>query len=409
MNPNHEPVLDESDRTLDRAIRAMLAEPAPAEVRNRVMERALGFSGGGPRVSRGDFLEKVMNMIQTHKRHSVAAAAVVVALAAGLAITISLVPPSGRAYALEETLQANKNVTSYHVKITPAAELGEAWVQLNPDGSPLQARMDFQSKDDGAKVVIFTKGKSQVWFKDKKLVNIAPEADALARIAEMRNFADPKLTVERLQEAKAAGKLEIETKQPASKAEPIVLTVTLKAHPDERRVYEVDPQAKLVERMRFYRRKGENWEQLELRQYLDYNKPIDPKVFQPEIPKDVTVIDQIARKPGLVKGNLSEDEIATKVVREFFEALIAGDYDKAGLIYEGFPGNRLKEVFGGIKFLRIIEVGKPAAAPNPRMEALLVPAKVEIEIKGERKIEDFSPFVRPPYGQPDRRVISGGI
>jgi hypothetical protein len=409
MNANQEPVLDESDRALDRAIRAVLAEPAPTEVKNRVMERALGFSGGGPRVSHGDLLEKVMNMIQTHKRHSVAAAAMIAALAAGLVLTVSLVSPAGRAYALEETLQANKNVTSYHVKITPAAELGEAWVQLNPDGSPLQARLDLQSKDDGAKVVILWKGKSRVWFKDKKTLVTTPQADALARISEMRNLADPKLTVEQLQEGKAAGKLQIETKQPANESEPIVLTVTLKAHPDERRVYEVNSKAKLVERMRFYRRKGEGWEQLELRQYLDYNKPIDPSVFQPDIPKDVMVLDQIARKPGLVKGDLSEDEIATKVVREFFEALIAGDYDKAGLICEGVPGKKLEEGFREIKFLRVMEIGKPAPAADPRTEALRVPAKVEIEYKGQRKVEEFAPFVRPPHGQPARRVISGGI
>ena len=60
-------------------------------------------------------------MIQTHKRLSLAAAVAVAALAAGLALSMSLVSPSGRAYALEETAQANNHVTCYHVKITPAA------------------------------------------------------------------------------------------------------------------------------------------------------------------------------------------------------------------------------------------------------------------------------------------------
>ncbi len=177
-------------------------------------------------------------MIRTHKRFSVAAAATVAAVAAGLALSVSLVSPSARAYALEETLRANKHVTIYHVKITPVAELGEAWVQLNPDGTPLQARMDFQSPEDGAKVVILSKGKAEVWFKDKNNLLFVPEADALKRISEMRNLADPKLAFERLQAAKAAGKVQIATKQPARDGQPIVLTVTSKAKPDQRQVYE---------------------------------------------------------------------------------------------------------------------------------------------------------------------------
>jgi hypothetical protein len=348
-----------------------------------------------------------MNMVQTHKRLSVASAAAVAALAAGLALSISLESASGRAYALEETAQANNHVTSYHVKITPAAELGEAWVQLNPDGTPIQARMDLQSPQEGAKVVILSKGKAQVWVKDKNVLALYPERDALKQISEMRNLADPKLAFERLQAAKAAGKVQVATKEPAKDSEPIVLTVTSHVTPDRRTVYEVNPKAKLVERITEFRRTGEKWEQVALRQYLDYNKPIDPKVFQPEMPKDVMVVDQINRTPGLVKGDLTDDEIATKVVREFFEALIAGDYDKAGVIYEGVPVKKVKEGLGEIKFLRIVAIGKPA--PDPSHKALRVPAKVEIEIKGRREVQDFSLFVRPPYGQPDRRVISGGI
>jgi hypothetical protein len=404
MNRQKEPFHDESDRALDRAIRAVLTNPAPEEVKNRVIQAALGFAESDPGVSRDHFLERVVNMFQSHKRLSVAAA--VAALAAGLALSIFLVSPSGQAYALEEILQANNHVTIYHVKITPAAELGEAWVQLNPDGTPLQARMEFQSPEDGAKVVILSNGKAEVWFKDKKSLVFVPLADALKRISDMRNLADPKLAFERLQAAKAAGKVQVETKQPAKDTEPIVLTVT---SADRREVYEVNSQAKLVERITSYRRKGEKWAQVALYQFLDYNKPIDPKVFQPEIPKDVTVVDQINRKPGLVKGDLTDEEIATKVVREFFDALITRDYDKAGVIYEAVPAQKVKEGLGQAKFIRIVEIGKPRPGPNPRMKALQVPVKVEIEVKGRREVQDFSPLVRPVEEQPDRWDICGGI
>ena len=50
------------------------------------------------------------------------------------------------------------------------------------------------------------------------------------------------------------------------------------------------------------------------------------------------------RTIGLEKGDLTNDEIAAKVAREFFEALIAEDYAKAGLLLEGMPAERMKEV-----------------------------------------------------------------
>ena len=78
-------------------------------------------------------------MILTHKRLSAAAAAALTAVAASLVLYVSLFSASGSAYALEQTVQASDRVTSYHVKIAPAAELGEMWVRLNPDGSPLRA------------------------------------------------------------------------------------------------------------------------------------------------------------------------------------------------------------------------------------------------------------------------------
>ena len=255
--------------------------------------------------------------------------------------------------------------------------------------------------------VILSKGKAQVWFKDKKCQVFVPAGDALQQISEMRNLADPKVAFERLQAAKAAGQVQVVTKQPATDSEPIVLTVTSKTKPDRREVYEVIPKAKLAERITDFRRRGENWEQVALFPYLDSNQPIDPKVFQPEMPEALTVIDQISRKSGPVKGDLPDDPIAEKVVREVFEALIAADYDKAGVIYEAIPDKALKERFEETKFLRVIELGKPA--PNPSMKALRVPATVEIEIKTRREVKDFSPWVRPAAGQPDRRVICSGI
>ncbi|MGC8643255.1 MAG: zf-HC2 domain-containing protein [Isosphaeraceae bacterium] len=80
-----------------------------------------------------------------------------------------------------------------------------------------------------------------------------------------------------------------------------------------------------------------------MRDYLDYNKEFDPSVFHPETPKWYITVDQTKTKIGLEKGNLTDDQIATKVIREFLEAMIAGDFKKASPLYSGMPVDFLRK------------------------------------------------------------------
>ncbi len=100
-------------------------------------------------------------------------------------------------------------------------------------------------------------------------------------------------------------------------------------------MYHVDPSTKLVIRVIEFRLRDRLWRQVSLREYLDYNRPIDPKLFQLELPDDVITIDQINRKVGLAKGDLSDGQIATKLAKEFVEAVIADDFQKAGTLLGG--------------------------------------------------------------------------
>ena len=352
--------------------------------------------------------ERVMIMILAHKRLSFAAAATVTA-AASLMLYAFLFSAGSIAYALEQTAQANSHVTSYHVKVTPAAELGEAWIEVNPDGTPRRARMDLVSPDDGNKVIIFTGERAEVWFKDKKTRLFVSVKDALKELIAVRNISDPKLLFERLQTQKAAAKVEVITEEPAKEGESIELTVTSKDTPDRRSVYEVDPKSKLVKRMIDFRRRGDQWEQVELREFRDYNKSIDPKLFQFELPEDVVTIDQINKKVGLAKRNLSDNEIATKLAKEFVEAIIAEDYETAGILYSGIPAATLKHRFeqSKLRFLRIVKIGTPT--PNPKTRSILVPVSVELEVAGKKVVQELSPSSRAVEGQPDRWQIIGGI
>lgn len=354
-------------------------------------------------------------MIVTHKRLSAVAAATLTASAASLVLYVSLFSSSGSAYALEQTAQANARVTSYHVKVTPAPldQMGEAWIQLNPDGSLLRLRMEIFSPDDGPKVSIVSKDRAEVWFKMKHSHVILDDKPTTERVFKgieaARSYYDPKLAFEQLQADKKAGRVQVVTREPTEEGQPITLTVTSKEAPDKQQLFDVDPQTKLVERVFSMDRKDGRWRVVQMREYLDYNKEFAPSVFQPVTPKGFVTVDRIKTKVGLEKGKLTNDEIATKVVKEFFEALIARDYQKASPLFSGIPAEQLKKLFERhpARFLRIVEIGEPLAGKHPDKRALQVPVKVEIEVNGEKKIQDFSPYVRAEDA--GRWTICGGI
>ena len=127
-------------------------------------------------------------------------------------------------------------------------------------------------------------------------------------------------------------------------------------------------------------------------------------------PADVVRVDQTTQEVGLIQGQLSNEEIAVEVARQFFEALIAKDYNKAGKLLEGIPADRMQQMFGNIKVIRIISIGPVAPHPNPGTKGLVVPSIVEIEKRGEIsewKLDRLG--VRQVYNQPGRWTIFGGI
>ena len=101
--------------------------------------------------------------------------------------------------------------------------------------------------------------------------------------------------------------------------------------------------------------------------------------------------------------------VAVEVARQFFEALIAEDYAKAGKILQGLPAAQMEKWFGHINFIRIVSIGQPTPHPDPRTKFLCVPCEVETEAEGKKVIKKLTLNIRALYGQPDRWAIGGGI
>lgn len=337
----------------------------------------------------------------------VAGSAAVFALVVAASI---LFKPSDRVYAIEQTIEANRSLRSIHMKMTPEkfGSVGEVWAQFDESGELEKLRMNFPDTEDGPKDVVWENGKAEVWFKAKGSAVVVKEPRLLERMKMSYGDFDPKRIVEGLYRSRADKRVRVDVAEPQTRGGAITLTVTVDAAPNRQDVYTVDPETKLLERHEVYRLRDGNYELDGSTEYLEYNEAIDPETFVLNAPEDAIHVDQTVQEIGIAQGDLSDNEIAVKVVREFFEALIAKDYAKAGQLLEGMPASKVEESFGRLNFVRIVSIGEPT--PYARNKSLKVPCKVEVESDGKTSImEPHGPFVRQVYQQPGRWDICGGI
>lgn len=348
------------------------------------------------------------------KRHwpKLAAAAVII-VAVVLSITILEKSPTV-AYALEQTIQANHSVRTIHIKryIPENEQPEEYWAEFDETGQLLRCRIEAPKTEDGPKTVLWQDDKAEVWFKAKNSHVIINDKTVALHWRSIIEEIDPKLGIKRLEERQANKEVEVEIEEPSKKGQSIRLTVLYLENsqtPGRRLILQIDPVTKFLTQIEHYELVQGDY-QLESRQeILGYNQPIDPLMFTLQVPDDVIRIDQVNNIVGLEKGDLSDDEISVKVAREFFEALIAKDYAKAGQLYEGMPAAQMEKFFGHINFIRIVSVGQVSPHPIVLTRFLCVPCEVEIEVDGKKFIKKFTPNIRAVYGQPNRWGIGGGI
>jgi hypothetical protein len=347
------------------------------------------------------------------------AAAAVVVLAAALSLKIISITTTP-VYAFEQTIQANHSVRYLHMKRYDAQhsdEPAECWLECDESGRIKNFKNyspDWGS-GNGTKVAVWSEGKVQVWNKGRNLLLITRDekiADDIFK--KLVQEYDPRLAVERLYEQEKQNKVKLDINEPSDKTQDIKVTADFAAEgssPGKRLILFVDQATKLVTAIEEFLLKDGNYQYNYTTEFLDYNQPIDPAMFNldKEVPADVTVLDQV-KDIGLVQGKLSNDEVAVEVVRHFFEALIAKDYAKAGNFYESIPAGEMKKAFGRIRFIRIISIGKPIPHPIPETKGVVVSCTVEVEENGKIREMKFDQIgVRQVYTQPGRWTIFGGI
>jgi hypothetical protein len=132
-----------------------------------------------------------------------------------------------------------------------------------------------------------------------------------------------------------------------------------------------------------------------------------------EVPKDVSVTDQLNRLIGIPQGSMTDEQAAAETIRQFFQALIGKDYKKAGSIYSGISEEKAKDIFRNLNVTAILSIGNPTPHPETGPHSFRVPCKLEITTPDGEKVtwEPHGPFARSGDDEvhPDRWIIHGGI
>ncbi len=359
----------------------------------------------------------ISNIVMKSPITKLAAAAVII-IAVTLGLTTILDKSVSPAYAIEQTIQASHSVQYLHIKsfmVSISDEPIECWVEFDPSGQIKSMRINkpvWMTPTDGETVIVWKDGKMKFWIKKKNFLIIQKDQEIAAQVLTTVEQLDPKHAVANILQLQDEGDTKVEIEEPENKAEPIIITATSLVEnglPFQRVILFVDQATKLLNTVETYQLKDGEYIHFSTVEFYDYNIPIDSKMFTLDnIPSDVMLMDETTQEVGLVQGDLTDEEIAVEVIRQFLQALIEKDYAKAGRMWGGVPADRMKKAYGQITFIRIISIGEPVL--KPQMGGLYVPCTVEIEENG--KISQWQPkhsYVRQVHGQPGRWKITGGF
>jgi len=199
---------------------------------------------------------------------------------------------------------------------------------------------------------------------------------------------DPKFLFERLFEQENRGEAIVKVNEPMGKGEPIVVTVTYPQGSRSekwKKVLYIEKDTKLVTRIDKFEWRSQGFEPIKTLKFSDYNQPIDQEMFtlDNDVPADARVADMTEVEAGLSQDGMTDQEIAEKVTTEFFEAVIARDFYKAGQLYLAAPDFLVEQALIGVNVLKIISVGPGHREPDPDSNAMNCSCKVLAEIGGQ--------------------------
>jgi len=314
-------------------------------------------------------------------------------------------------YALEQTIEANRTMRYLHLRYFDSSHddvAKECWLEFDETGQATNVRINWSEWMAGGEIVVWNKDKTQILNKKQNFMITFNDEIYTGRVLTMARRENPRLAVERLYERQAKGEVEIEIEQSVSKAEPIVVTATGLGDNMMRYVLFVDQATNLVTSLKWYQLQNDEYKYQGVMEYHDYNIPIIANMFRldDEVPGDIEIVDTRVQDIGLAQDNLSNEEIATKVVHEFLEALIIKDYAKAAQISGILSFKKIEQGWGKLKVNRIVSIDEPTSPAEvnelfPNLQEVL--CTIEVEQNGKEVQQQLKPFkVRPVLGRRER-------
>ncbi|MHC4356377.1 MAG: hypothetical protein ACYS0H_27055 [Planctomycetota bacterium] len=358
-------------------------------------------------------------LMKNRKAQFTAAAVVVLAVYLCLQIPKSLVAP---AYALQETIEAYNSIRTLHVKafkiVYGQRFDSESWIEFDEYGKPARFRYEtnrvWTGDEIGPVTCVQESGGSDTWLTKHHLCFRRSGKSVLggALLQWEVSDSDPKRVIEKLRRQAGDGEIILDVNVPDQKNEPIVLVVTYPAESRSanwKKVLYIDQATRLVKEVENFEMQDGQYQHIRTAEFLDYNQPIDPEMFnlEGELPNNVVVIDQSGKEVGLAQGDMTDMEIAVEVTQQFLRAWSANDSDKVGQLFLGAPGFLVEKYFGGGEELKIISVGPAHRSSTPDSNAMTCPCKILGEHEGQYYENNMKMGVVPVPGQPGRWMIGG--
>ncbi|MHC4086006.1 MAG: hypothetical protein ACYSWZ_07730 [Planctomycetota bacterium] len=398
---------------IEKTVTKFNVNPGP-EMRSRVLDEALGIHRKQMRKSTSGTYRWRIIMKSRIAKFSAAA----VAIMAIYMCVQGLVPT---AYAFEDTVEAYSSIHWLYVKeftmVGQEKRTSELWVECDDDGRPIRFRYQTPNAGPIGAINVVNDGTStDTWLPRFNVCYRTPghpHYNAIALLQWDITKTDPKRLCERLFEEQERGEAILDIVEPDQKNKSIVVTVT---HPQEsplagsKNVLYIDQATKLVTKVEFMHHFPDGRDQhYRTAEFFDYNQEIDQEMFsfEGELPGNVIRVDQSGKEIGLAQGDMSDKQVAVELTRKYFEALIAEDYTKAGLLYGGAPGFVVEGYLMGAKILKITSVGQ-AYREGPGSNAMVCSCKGLIEFNGQTyELDADMVRMRPVSSQPVRWAICG--
>jgi hypothetical protein len=321
------------------------------------------------------------------------------------------------AFGIEEVIAAYKGVRSLHIKRYVGetnAEPCEFWIKTDDSGAVVKARYFLPGTEDGDKLVTWTPERVEVWFQTKHGFLTSEGPEVKDRMQSLLNDCQPNLIMARLEQDRKNGKAKVEVQTKSGSQQPTTLIATYEAR-EFKQVFHIDPQTRLVSAIESYSLKDGKETLSGKVEYLDYNAPIEDKMFslREELPKDVRIADTLTRVTGVEQyPGMTDEQAAAETAEQFFQALINKDYNKAGSIYSGALEPYAKEEFGGVNVTAIRSIGAAELQTNWMPRGYRVPCELEVtQTNGQKVTWKSAPYMRPGDNRAhlNNWYITGGV